>query len=227
MENAMNVESRSMGEFLRFVITGYAFYMVAKIVGFTQHLRVLSPSGELEKQLQIVTAGAILYYAFRTVVYPILLSRIIDRINPAMSIRTAVRNGPMEDSQASSQSTEAPAKARKITWAESNDVYHLAIHGKPELDVDRDRLWSHSIHMLLICGILAMAGCLYALVACLFLKALILFVVAILLLVSGGCSDVALERRIYRNIAILHRAQLNDILTDYFARRAKAIATAG
>ena len=208
----MNVEPKSLNEILRFLVTGYVFYIIAKYVKFTNSLGVLIPSGSVEKQLLIFTVGIFLYYLFRTVIYPLIIFRFIDSLNRAGSVRAAIQDY--------ANSLEAEDRPENMTWAETNDIYHLIVQRRPKWDVDSSRLWSHSIYMLFICGLLASMGCLYAIFVCrCHLQALVLGAGGTLLISAGFWSDWNLENRIYRNVAILNRSEFQKELKDYFSNR--------
>ena len=131
----MKYEIKSIDDILRFLVTGYVIYAVAEYSGFKTALSVPRQLGSAEKGLIVFAAGAVTYFLFRTVVYPWLLQRmVVDRLNRKANVRSHIR------------------KDCQINWGEANDIYHLVVQRHPDLplDVDSDRLWSHSIYMLFI-----------------------------------------------------------------------------
>ena len=193
----MKFEPKSIGDVLRFLVTGYVVYAVTEYSGIKAILSLPKQLGPAEKTFIIFAAGAVIYFLFRTVIYPWLVQRmLVDRLNSKENIRSYLRKG------------------RSIGWSEANDLYHLVVQRHPELplDVDGNRLWSHSIYMLFISGGAAFLGAIAAWWFAGLKEVLFLAISGAVLLFAAVVSDVALERRIYRSVVGFHpNVLVNDV----------------
>lgn len=200
----MKIGDLPLNDVFRFLITGYVLYIVALYTGMDQLLEKVRMLEPIERQLAIFTAGVLVFYFYRTGIYPIVL-RIMDYLNKE-NVRTFIRQND-----------------QVASWSEANDIYLLISNRNPEMNVDNNRIWSHSIHMLFITGILFLIGFLFTLLQGDFctnwMQILAFGVISSFLLLAAFGSESSLEKRIYRSFVVFYRPKFESEIGKYLSNK--------
>jgi hypothetical protein len=188
----MKIESLNLNELFRFLITGLGFYFVLQLSG----IKIEDTPNLVEKSAIIVMTGILIYYLYRTIIYPVIL-RIIDRFNND-NVRYYIENN------------------FEITkWDEKNDLWLIMCHKFADLDVDTSRTWSHSIHMLFIVSILSFLGVIICLSNKDCVNTIYFFLGFAIFLFAAVISELSLEKRIYRNFILNKNDAIDEMVCTY------------
>ena len=195
----MKIGDLSLSEVFRFVVTGSSLHLALSYTGMTF---VGKLEGSIEKSIAILIGGILLYYLYRTLIYPIIL-RLVDSAN-SNSVRNYLK-----------------LQFSIKSWGERNDVWLLIAEKLGIESVDKDRLWSHSIHMLFVLSLVALIGTITAIAngrSCTDKAVFVtLFVVFLLAAIK---SEVSLERRIYRSFLVNGNKCFAEQVQGYLQRKA-------
>lgn len=190
----MKFDGLNLNEIFRFAITGIGFYFVF----FFSDIEIEKRFSSIEKPLIILLMGILIYYLYRTVIYPIIL-KMIDRFNPN-NIRNYI------------------GKASDIEeWDEKNDLWLIICNSNSEkLDIDKSRTWSHSIHMMYIVGMLSLIGTIINTAIKFSLnKAILFFILFAVFMFAAIKSELSIEKRIYRNFVFNRDPEIDNMVQRY------------
>lgn len=220
----MKFSDLSLSDILRFVITGYALYFVKIFTGVKFQFSI---GGGLQKQFAIIVVGIVFYYLYRTLIYPWFL-QTVDMWN-----KQSVRN--LVD------------REKRLSWGERNDLWLLIAHKENLDDVDKNRLWSHSIHMLYVLSLSMVVGVVIVGLSLLpqdflrlfdevatfssvpWVKGICLFLLAASFIVAALTSEIALERRIYRSLFVSENSNFakEESLSEEISDEPSAVRKSG
>lgn len=202
----MNKVTLTLNEIIRFVFTGYVFYGIVQFVGIHPIKRMYCLSDDLlggfGRHIVIFATGVFIYFIYRTVMYP-GLSWVGDYFNENENVRSYISN-----------------KERRISrWLEANDLAILSM--EPEWNIDPAKIWSASVHMLHMTGLLCVLGGVVASIPCSNTEGWLgwLAGVGLVLILFGMYSDIQFEKRKFRNMAIVNQIAFNRAISKYTSRR--------
>lgn len=188
----MKLENLDINEILRFVVTGLSVYFVFSM----SNIKIDFIETDFEKVILIVMFGIVVYFLYRSMLYPLIL-QLLDKMN-TKNVRYFLKS-----------------KFDISKWDEANDLWHIICKTVDNLEVDRLRTWSHSIHMLFILCIVSFVRLIINIIIKDCTNVLIFLGLSLLFLLSSISSDLSLEKRIYRNFVFNYTEKIDEIVNKY------------